>query len=46
MAEMRKIINTYDPVFQGLTDLENPTNGDKIQYPVMAAPSFFYLTEA
>lgn len=46
MAEMRKIINTYDPVFQGLTDLENPSNGDKIQYPVMAAPSFFYLTEA
>lgn len=46
MAEIRKAVAAYDPSFQGLTELEDPKTGDKIMFPIMASPSFFYLTEA
>ena len=46
MAEIRKAVFAYDPVFSGNTEVENPTTGEKAEYPVMLSSSFFYLTEA
>lgn len=46
MAEIRSIVKTYDPVFQGLTELENPSTGEIVMYPIMASSTFFFLTEA
>lgn len=46
MAEMRNGILSQDPIFQGLTDIENPSTGEVTKYPILAAPTFFYLTEA
>lgn len=46
MAEIRRIIKSNDPVFEGLTDIVNPETGEVIKYPIMASPTFFYLTEA
>ncbi len=46
MAEIRKYITAYDPTWLGTTELENPKTGEKIPFPIMAAKSFFYLTEA
>lgn len=46
MAEIRKFISTNDPTWYGMTELENPKTGEKVNYPIMAAKSFFYLTEA
>ena len=45
MAEIRKLVNTYDPAFQGLSDIEDPETGQVTQYPILAAPGFFFLTE-
>ena len=46
MAEIRKHISAVDPVWYGFTELENPKTGEKTNFPIMAAKSFFYLTEA
>lgn len=46
MAEIRRIIKSNDPVFEGLTDIVNPETGEVIKYPIMVSPAFFYLTEA
>lgn len=46
MAELRKIVKSLDPVFDGLTELENPDTGEVVMYPVMVSPTFFFLTEA
>lgn len=46
MAEMRRKILEVDPVFTAEADVENPSNGQIEKYPIMLAPSFFYLTEA
>lgn len=46
MAEIRKHIAANDPTWYGYTELENPKTGEKVNYPIMAAKSFFYLTEA
>lgn len=46
MAEMRKAILSKDPEFLGTTDITNPDTGETISYPIMMAPTFFYLTEA
>lgn len=45
MVELRKYINTYDPVYEGLTELENPYTHEKTMYPIIASTSFFFLTE-
>lgn len=45
MAEIRKLVNTYDPAFQGISDIEDPETGQTAQYPILAAPGFFFLTE-
>ena len=46
MAAIRKLVASYDPVFQGVTELTNPNTGETLMYPVMASPNFFFLTEA
>lgn len=46
MAEIHKLVKTYDPYFMGLTEVENPITKEKIQYPVISAPGFFFLNEA
>lgn len=46
MAEIREIVSTIDPVFQGTTDIENPRTGEKAKYSIIGAPRFFFLTEA
>lgn len=46
MAELRKTIKANDPIFAGLTELTNPDTGEVVAYPIMASPTFFYLTEA
>lgn len=46
MAELRKIVKAYDPVFEGLTELQNPSTGETVMYPIMVSPTFFFLTEA
>lgn len=46
MAEMRSGIISQDPTFEGLTEIENPDTGETARYPILAAPNFFYLTEA
>lgn len=44
MAEIHRLVNTVDPIFHGYTQIENPETGNMIDYPIMAAPDFFYLT--
>jgi len=46
MAEIRNLVQTYDPVFEGITELENPKTGETINFPIFASPDFFFLTEA
>lgn len=46
MAEIREIVSTIDPIFQGTTDIENPRTGEKAKYSIIGAPRFFFLTEA
>lgn len=45
MAEMRKHILSIDPVFRGDSHITNPSTGEEAIYPIIGAPSFFYLTE-
>lgn len=45
MAEIRHIVNIYDPTFTGVTDVTNPSTGETVQFPILAAPSFFFPTE-
>lgn len=45
MREIRRSINTYDPVFQGLTDIENPMDGSIVKFPILELNNFFYLGE-
>jgi hypothetical protein len=44
MAEIHRLVNTVDPIFHGYTQIENPETGNMMDYPIMAAPDFFYLT--
>lgn len=45
MRQIRTDIKLMDPVFQGLTDLENPKDGEIISIPIIASPDFFYPEE-
>jgi hypothetical protein len=44
MAEIRKQIAAVDPTFEGITEIENPDTGEIVQYPILSAPGFFFLT--
>lgn len=46
MAEMRSGIISQDPTFEGFTEIENPSTGERTKYPILASPTFFFLTEA
>lgn len=45
MNDIRRYINAYDPIFQGLTDLENPINNTIVKFPILELNNFFYLGE-
>jgi hypothetical protein len=45
MQELRQDMKLYDPPFQGLTELENPLNNEKLSIPIIASPDFFYPEE-
>lgn len=46
MSEMRKIISSYDPSFQGNVEIENPNNpGQKINISLMGISGFFFPGE-
>lgn len=46
MAEIRKAVSEYDPLFDGNTDVEHPHIPGRIdKYPIMLSPTFFFLTE-
>ena len=44
MAEIRSNISKVDPNFEGVTDIENPTTGEVVKYPILADSHFFFLT--
>ena len=46
MAEIRNIIGKLDPMWNGLTDIDNPVTLEKTWVSVFAQPRFFFLTEA
>lgn len=43
--EIRKRVLEVDPTFEGAVDIENPTNGETLRFPIITAPGFFFLTE-
>jgi hypothetical protein len=45
MAEIHKLVRTYDPPFMGLTDIEDPKTGASTSLPILGIPSFFFLLE-
>lgn len=45
MHEIHKYLNTYDPSFEGTTEIVNPKTGETARFPIMSAPTFFFLTE-
>lgn len=45
MAEIRKEVDTNDPLFTGVTDLENPDTGEIVKYPILSYGGFFFPTE-
>lgn len=45
MKEIRKLVFAYDPLFQGITDIENPINGQIEKVAIMGLDNFFYLGE-
>ena len=45
MAELHKLVNSLDPNFTGITELENPVSGEIIKFPIISAKDFFYPEE-
>jgi hypothetical protein len=45
MNELHKLVKTYDPTFVGITDIQDPRNGNTAQVSIMGFPSFFFLME-
>lgn len=42
---IRKAVLEVDPTFEGAVDIENPSTGETVRYPIITAPGFFFLTE-
>lgn len=42
---IRKAVAEVDPTFEGAVDIENPSTGETVRYPIITAPGFFFLTE-
>lgn len=45
MAEIRKEVAAIDPLFKGESHITSPITEEEVSYPILFAPSFFYLTE-
>lgn len=45
MMEIKKLVKIADPSFRAMTELENPTNGDKQEFPIFSSVDFFYPEE-
>lgn len=45
MQELRKNILTYDPVFNGNVEIENPTTGEITNIPLLGISGFFFPGE-
>ena len=45
MIDIRAAVNTYDPVFMGNTEIENPATKEKVEISVVAMGNFFYPGE-
>ena len=46
MAEIQKAASRMDPTTNLMVEIDNPTTGETQMYPIIAAPRFFFLTEA
>ena len=46
MAEIQKAAISMDPTTNLTVEIDNPTTGETQMYPIIAAPRFFFLTEA
>ena len=46
MAEIHKAASRMDPTTNLTVEIDNPTTGETQMYPIIAAPRFFFLTEA
>ena len=46
LAEISQAITELEPTTDLTTEIENPTTGEKLRFPIMSAPRFFFLTEA
>lgn len=46
LAEISQAISELEPTTDLTTEIENPTTGEKLRFPIMSAPRFFFLTEA
>lgn len=45
MAEIRREVAAIDPLFKGESHITSPITEEEASYPILFAPSFFYLTE-
>jgi hypothetical protein len=45
MNEIHKLVKIWDPAFLGLTEITNPDTNETEMYPIIGAPSFFFLME-
>lgn len=45
MAEIRRVVDSQDSVFDGLTTIENPYSGEESQLPLLHIPDFFFPRE-
>lgn len=43
MGELRKQVNSIDPLFEGKTSITNPTNNQEVYISILSIPDFFYL---
>lgn len=45
MMELKKLVNLADPPFRVMTDLENPTTKEVMEFSILASHDFFYPEE-
>lgn len=45
MSQIRRIVAATDPIFSGLTTIENPNTGATTKISIIAMPGFFYPEE-
>lgn len=45
MAEIRKQVKAYDPIFPGVAEIKHPATGKSMFIPVLGLDNFFFLRE-